>query len=382
MIPSDTIIIRISGSEGNLTHQIEGSSKQIQRYYQAKSARFPVSIGQQIMNNWDTASYLWQFKLRADSLYALDLAFWDGYEDKNILPTSFIRYESDAIRYANAWLRLKVIGYRKQVKRVAEKEPEGYFGFLKTLPIRNIAALYDYEYLTFLREYVSYKYLRKEPVHKATTDRFPDQEKAIELLGKRIGEFYNVFSISEALNDNPKEVKMVLAKASFSKSNNSLIDYLNQEASRRISILSAGKDSPNFYLQDSRDTLVSLRQFRGQVVYLSFWFAGCKGCIEEFPFENDLVKSFNEKPVKVISICTRTSKEKWLKAIDNFDLKTLNLYANSAWTTKLEERFGINVYPHYVLVGADGTIVENFTSRPSQGASAKIQKVLSDTKFD
>jgi peroxiredoxin len=382
MMPSDTVFVKIDGQGTDLTYTIEGSSKQIQSYFQAKSTRFPQTIGQQIMDIGVGATDLFKFKTRADSLYSLEQAFWHKYEHRKLLPPWFIRYESDAIRYTNAWLRLYVLSYRIQVKRIIEKEPRDYFSFLEGLPVRNIAAQYDYEYLNFLREYISYKSAKIVSPKKVNTDRFANHEKAVELLGKEIGEFYNIYSISEALNDNPQLVITVLAKSSFSEHNDYLVAYLKQQASKRISILSAGKSSPNFFLVDSRDSLVSLSQFKGQVVYLSFWFAGCKGCIEEFPFENELVANFRDKPVKIISICTRTSQEKWLKTIDGFGLKTLNLYANSAWAGKLEEKFGINVYPHYVLIGADGSIVENFASRPSQGASGKIQEILSATKFN
>ncbi|TLV02868.1 TlpA family protein disulfide reductase [Dyadobacter luticola] len=112
---------------------------------------------------------------------------------------------------------------------------------------------------------------------------------------------------------------------------------------------------------------------------MSFWFVGCKGCIMEFPFENELVETFKDKRVQIISICTRSPKGKWMEMINGHGLKTLNLYANSSWGRKLEQKFGINVYPHYVLIAPDGTIAENFTSRPSSGAAAKIKEILSTT---
>lgn len=95
-----------------------------------------------------------------------------------------------------------------------------------------------------------------------------------------------------------------------------------------------------------------------------------------------MVEKFNGSPVKIISICTRTSKEKWLEKINSFGIKTINLYANPSWGAKLEEKFGITVYPHYVLIGHDGNVIENFTSRPGDGASWKIEKALSAVKIN
>lgn len=233
-----------------------------------------------------------------------------------------------------------------------------------------------------MSQYVRYKSTTTSQTGKKDIRVSTDYETAKLLLGKQIGEFYTIYSISSGLNNNPEQVKADLSKLILSKSSDYLVTYLKQEASKRISVLSAGKSSPNFFLEDIRDSLISLHQFKGQVVYLSFWFAGCKGCIHEFPYENEIVKKFADSPVKIISICTRTSKEKWLEKIDSYGLKTINLYANPSWRNKLEEKFGINVYPHYVLIGPDGNIIENFASRPSNGASGKIEKALSVIKTD
>lgn len=138
MIPSDTIFIKIDESKRNLGYQVGGKNKQIQNYYQAKSARFAVPIGQQIMNAGTGDLDLISFKKVADSLYVLDYTFWQSYTHKKILPVWFVRYESDAIRYQNAQLRLYVLNYRRQVGRTIENVPGDYFHFLDSLPIRKL----------------------------------------------------------------------------------------------------------------------------------------------------------------------------------------------------------------------------------------------------
>ena len=46
----------------------------------------------------------------------------------------------------------------------------------------------------------------------------------------------------------------------------------------------------------------------------------------------------------------------------------------------LEEKYAISTYPHYVLIDADGQVVENFAARPSNNAAAKIEQVLEQMK--
>lgn len=89
------------------------------------------------------------------------------------------------------------------------------------------------------------------------------------------------------------------------------------------------------------------------------------------------MEKFRGKPVKIINICARSSKSKWMATIKKYDLKTLNLYANTSWQNKLEEKYGIKVYPHYVLIGGDGRVIENFAPRPRE-ISKQIEKALVD----
>lgn len=379
LAPSDTILININSPAFNPAYTIEGRNKEIQNYYLAKTAKFPVSPGQQVMNAGVGDAGLHEVKALADSLFKLETSFFNEYA--KALPEWFKRYETDAIRYSDAYIRLYAYHYWQDVKRQAAKTPVTYFNFLQTIPARNAAALYDYNYLFFLREYVRFKSPQKIPGKSSQNSILADYRMHVALLGRRIGEFFTLFTVSETLNDDPQQVEKELAGLPVLQSHSFLVPYLQESASQRISFLSAGKSSPNFILSDTRDSLISLSQFKGQVVYLSFWFAGCKGCIEEFPYENELVEKLKGNPVQIISICTRTSPGKWMDKIREYGLKTLNLYANAEWGSTLEKKFGINVYPQYVLIGPGGEIIENFTNRPRNGAYEKIMQVLAVTGY-
>ena len=47
---------------------------------------------------------------------------------------------------------------------------------------------------------------------------------------------------------------------------------------------------------------VSIRQFRGKVVYLDFWASWCAPCLVSFPFMNDIHKELGAKGLQVIAI--------------------------------------------------------------------------------
>ncbi|MBD2705406.1 redoxin family protein [Spirosoma sp. BT702] len=182
--------------------------------------------------------------------------------------------------------------------------------------------------------------------------------------------------------DNPNWVETKFKKQ-FPAQFDYLVDYIKQRASSNVKLLRSGDKAPNFALVDANDSLITLSQYKGQVVYLSFWFTTCGGCLQEMPYENKLVEQFKGKPVKIVSICIGTpgaadaqQLPKWKAVSKRFGLKTIDLYANRAWTKTLSEKYIVSTYPHYVLIGADGTIIENFADRPSQGVVAKIENAL------
>ena len=383
LIPGDTIEINVQSAAKDTKVVFAGKSMDIQNYYLKKSENFPVSITQQMMNAGSGETTLAEFKLKADELYQKQEVFWKSalagtatamegrsYYTKSQLPEWFIRYESDAMKYQNAMLRVYTVGYQNFVTKKKNVIPAGYFDFLKSLPLSNEAAMYDYSYQQFLLHYFPYK---AEQEGRSNHDK--EFQLATEVLSGKIADFYKLSSISTALIHSPAEVSAELDSTQFTASSQYLVDYLRKRASAKIKSLAPGDQAPNFYLEDKIDSLVSLRQFKGEVVYLSFWFAGCKPCIEEFPYENDLVKKFEGKPVKVISICTHTSKTKWLQMIDTHQLKTINLFANKGWESTLEKNYLIGSYPHYVLVGKDGLVIENFAKRPRE-ISGEIQSAL------
>jgi peroxiredoxin len=137
-----------------------------------------------------------------------------------------------------------------------------------------------------------------------------------------------------------------------------------------------GKIPPNFALADLNDSLVSLKSLKGNIIVLSFWFAGCRPCIEEFPAENALAEKFKNQPVRIVSVCVNTSETQWKQWSKRFALKTINLWANSQWEKTIIEKYDLTVFPKYVLIDKDYLVVETNADRPTQGLEKQINSLL------
>jgi peroxiredoxin len=383
MVPGDTIDIKVNNSTKDAEIDYMGKTKDVQFYYLYKSRQFPVSVFQQMMNAAGNTTNLGDFKAKADALYLKEQNFWKSANNNTLtiegktvqieqsLPPWFIRYETDAMRYNNAMNRMYAIGYQEFLLKKKPVIPVGYFDFLKSVPLNNDAAMYEGAYGMFLLNYFGFKSARGQ----GNFGHHKEFQLADEALSENVASFYKLSSISTSLAGSPSQVIQELDSIKLPATSQYLADYLRKKAEGKISVLSASDDAPDFFLENEIDSLVSLSQYRGEVIYLSLWFAGCKPCIEEFPFENELVKKFEGRPVKVISICTRTSKAKWQEMIKTHKLKMVNIYANKAWQSKIEQSYQVGVYPHYVLIGKNGHVIQNFAKRPRE-ISGEIEKAL------
>ena len=126
-----------------------------------------------------------------------------------------------------------------------------------------------------------------------------------------------------------------------------------------------GEVAPNLQLTDEKGKTVALADFNGKIVYLDFWFDGCGPCINEFknlPAFHQKYKKYKDKIVHVY-ICVGSNDNRWKSLIKQYCLQGVNLHAVSG-----DERiadFNLNSYPLYVLIGADGRLIEFNTGRPS-----------------
>lgn len=381
--PGDTLflsVLRWSNISGRPLVSFEGKNKAIHQYYRAKNLLFK-DVMQVCMDEGINADNLVPFQKLMDSTYNRIYEFWTGYQKTHPLPDWFKIYETNALNYSDAWLRVYMVWYQTDYQKKKQHIPESYYEFQKRIKIKNEAAIYQEGYLMFLREHLFWQ-IRNSGQHLPSIDLI---DYARSELGENLGSFVGIREISKSA-DNPNWADIRTARQ-FPARFQYLINYIQKRSESNIKLLKPGDKAPGFALVDENDSLVTLKQFKGQVVYLSFWFTTCGPCIQEIPFENKLAAQFEDRPFKIISICTGTpgAQEdqqviKWKAASKRYDLKTINLYSNPSWTKTLRQNYIVSAYPHYVLIDPDGNIIENFAERPSQNIAAKIEKALAGVK--
>ncbi len=318
-----------------------------------------------------------------DSITQIHLNYLEA--NKNKLPDWFIAFEQQRLRYLTIDWKIKSIWYRRALLNRKDSLPNNFLEVaLADLAIDNKVFFGNENYMRFLSSYISLKngrfYKAKRPTSKEDykeiyVDNFKTTQRVFQGDLKDLFLTYELGKIidSKRYVFEEKWINMVESER--------LNEYLKQ-LYHSNPILPKGAKLPYFSLLDATNVRYEPRQFKDQIILINFWATWCKPCIEEFPYENELVSQFKEKPVKIINICMESDSTKWKSILDKNQLKPLNLFSKNNWDEKLTRDFDINGLPHSVLVDWNGKIVQNKCPSASRGVDKLIHQLLAKKKED
>lgn len=127
-----------------------------------------------------------------------------------------------------------------------------------------------------------------------------------------------------------------------------------------------GVPAPFFTLVGKDGKRITLDDFKGKIVYLDFWSRGCGPCYAEFkkmPRLKELFKEHLDRMVFVPVYCSDDSDEGWQELIDRHGLSDdINVRIDLKNSDPI---YDITLYPTYILIDAEGRMVEYGADRPS-----------------
>jgi peroxiredoxin len=125
---------------------------------------------------------------------------------------------------------------------------------------------------------------------------------------------------------------------------------------------SMGSPAPDFKLKSSIGKDVALSDYRGKVVYLSFWSSKCPMCQLDLPYARELEKELADKNVVFIYVSV-DDEELWRYALKNRKLTGVQLFAENK--DVLLQQYKVQTLPAYFLIDTDGTFIKTKAKRPS-----------------
>ena len=131
--------------------------------------------------------------------------------------------------------------------------------------------------------------------------------------------------------------------------------------------LKPGNMAPNFTLTNVDGKPVSLSDMRSKAVFIDFWGVGCGPCMDEIKnYTRQVHEKYKDKNIVFVNICVDSHEPEWKNSLKETGLSGINLIAEGWTRNPVCKQYGIQGIPHYIVIDANGKIVDNNSPRPSE----------------
>jgi len=186
------------------------------------------------------------------------------------------------------------------------------------------------------------------------------------VLMKSLVEFYNNPKFSK---QNMLSILNQLADATAFEKHKIIARSLIKELSK----LESGTLAPQIILPDLNDSLVSLSDFQGQAVFLSFLATWSSACLGEYKLLDSLHFKYGDS-IKFITVSLDKNPEIIRQYVADKGYDWLFLYNGSGYD--LINSYNIKTFPLFVLIGERGKILQYPAYKPSEVIEETFRKLV------
>ena len=198
---------------------------------------------------------------------------------------------------------------------------------------------------------------------------YPDQKDVksfYDIIGNKLGGYDKLFLQSELLLEvYDKTRDPQLGKLKFEQFEKDAVLFpeltraLKEKYDVELNTLQK-EQAPDFQMVLSDGTIVSLKDYRGKVVYLSFWASWCAPCLKGFEKYEALRRQLQAEGVVVLNVSIDESADKYQNALRQRTIVGTNAQPMDLAGTKL--LYTLSAIPSYYIIDKSG----NFAYLPEE----------------
>lgn len=299
------------------------------------------------------------------------LGFFEKYDEKYQFSPQFKAYALAEIEYT--WANDKLT-YPDLREHIVNGQPRltmtsSYYDYLSQVNLNDLGAMSNPVYTTFLKNYFQYQ-ASVGYRHKSDRDYYKVNYEAAKkvlqgdirshVLGHIMVESFRYGHIRHS-EDMFTDYRKLNPKKEY-------VDYLEKSFAgyRKFAL---GSPAPGFTFTTANGDTVRLSDFKGKLVYLSFWTTTCGLCLMDMSFAQNLANKLDGKPIVFVNIGMDQDKKLWQNMVTKKTLNGIHVYANKDKSTVAQD-YSLGDLPAYFLIDDDGTFLSVKPKRPSSNEAA------------
>ncbi len=135
-----------------------------------------------------------------------------------------------------------------------------------------------------------------------------------------------------------------------------------------------GEAAPNLLGKDGKGSDVTLEQFRGKVVVVTFWATWCGYCLKELPALNHIQNSVGTDFIQIVAVNQKEDLRTAQSVIRQLkDRKLLSAYDGKG---KISESYGVQGLPNLWIIAPDGTVAAHHIGYGEDALSVIAKDIL------
>jgi thiol-disulfide isomerase/thioredoxin len=126
-------------------------------------------------------------------------------------------------------------------------------------------------------------------------------------------------------------------------------------------------ENPQFEYEDNNGKYINLKSFKGKFVYIQIWSIKSSLAKAEAPYLREIIRKYSNQGFAFVNISLDPESEydNWKAYIEENELTGIQLIADLGWKSRFLVDFEVNSIPRYILLDADGKIMQPNAPRPS-----------------
>ncbi|MGH8105367.1 MAG: TlpA family protein disulfide reductase [Arenimonas sp.] len=135
-----------------------------------------------------------------------------------------------------------------------------------------------------------------------------------------------------------------------------------------------GEAAPNLLGKDGKGGEVTLEQFKGKVVVVTFWATWCGYCLKELPALNHIQNSVGTDYIQIVAVNQKEDLRTAQTVMRQLkDRKLLSIYDGKG---KISESYGVRGLPNLWIIAPDGTVAAHHIGYGEDALSIIAKDIL------